>query len=124
MTDDERNVWNRACGYGIDNTSEFREADLALGTLLYAHGFICNGGVFHGVVECLSPEQFKAACSGYRYFGFSGTADLLEAARKEYESGSGDDNRVNKIYYTTTRDSDIRARFQEHFQKNRMLYAP
>jgi len=128
MTDDERTVWNRACYFGIKKTDGLKEGDVALGALLLAHNYICNGGVYHGIVECLSSDQFKEACKGYRYFGFSGTADLLEKARNEFnefdESIGDKDNKLNKIYYTTTTDKEITERFNEHFKKHRELYAP
>ena len=56
-----------------------REGDTALAALLLAHGMIMNGGVDHAL-EALSKEQYAAAVRGFRYFGLSEAAAVLEKA--------------------------------------------
>jgi hypothetical protein len=79
-------VWNRACFGG---GSDLRAGDVALAALLRAHGMIMNGGVFH-VFETLDGPELADAEAGYRFFGLSGAAALLEYARRVPENQRGD----------------------------------
>ena len=121
MTEEEMYVWNRSLD--TNRAPEFREGDKALGALLHTHGLICNGGVFHAVAECLSPEELKAACEGYRYFQLREAAELLEkASRTPWDENN--EEHLNDLYYDKFIRGIINERFHEHFQKNRELYAP
>jgi hypothetical protein len=50
---------------------------MALAALLRAHGAVMNGGVDHAL-EVLSSVELSAAAAGYRYFGLSNVAALME----------------------------------------------
>lgn len=68
-------IWNRAAlELGGDNP---REGDKALASLLLLHGMAMNGGIDHAL-EVLTPLEFSAALSGFRYFGLNRVAELLE----------------------------------------------
>ena len=118
MNDDETAVWNRAAmeSGGLSP----REGDVALSALLIVHGLVMNGGVFHAV-EAVKEDELRAACAGFRYFGFDDVAELLEAATQE-EWTDENEERVNAGYGVD--DEAIGRSFHEHFVTNREKYAP
>jgi hypothetical protein len=75
--------------------------------------------VFHAV-QAVTKDELRAACAGFRYFGFDEVAALLEAATSE-EWTDESEERVNAAY--TVDDGDIGQRFREHFARNREKYA-
>lgn len=75
-------IWNRAALESGGNAA--RAGDRALADLLLAHGMVMNGGIGHAV-EALSLEEFSAAVSGFRFFGFDEVALLLERALRTPE---------------------------------------
>jgi hypothetical protein len=99
-----------------------REGNLALSALLLVHGLVMNGGVFHAV-EAVSDEELRSACAGFRYFGFSDAADLLEAASREQWTDESE-VRFNTAYGNLVDDEPIGRSFQEHFARNPAKYAP
>lgn len=73
----QRVIWTRAvlrqAGAGA------REGDAALASVLQLHGLFETGGFGH-VAEAMSSCGIHQAAAGFRYFGFSETASLLERA--------------------------------------------
>jgi hypothetical protein len=121
MTDEATIIWNRACW--SDAESLTRQGDRALSALLTLHGWIMNGGVYHGVKE-VQADRVQAGIDGYRFFGFDKAASFLEKARlmDDEELGSME-RRVDREYAKLTgSDSGIGARFRQHFEKHRDLY--
>jgi|SRR5580658_8291631 hypothetical protein len=118
-------VWNRACSERGGPTP--REGDIALASLLLAHGLVMNGGVLHAV-GCLGDDQVSAACRGYSYFGFTSVVAVLEQARIAVATGSESGElevRLDKTYAQVI-DSDqvLTTAFERHFAANPSLYAP
>ena len=90
MTSRQDEIWNRAC---LERGGPApREGDLALASLLQAHGLIMNGGVLHAL-EVLSQAERESAIAGYRYFGLVAAANVLaqsyaDTDEAEHESNS------------------------------------
>lgn len=115
-------IWNRACG---EDAVQSLPGDRALTDLLYAHGYICNGGILHAI-ECLTPAEQSAAQAGYRFYGFEMVASLLDEARIALESGDdGAEYRLSGQYKHLLPDLDtsIATRFEQHFADNPSDYA-
>lgn len=71
-------IWNRATLAGGGPTS--RPGEKALSAALRLHNMIMSGGLDHAL-DVLTPEDFAAAASGFRYLQLSGVAELLELAQ-------------------------------------------
>lgn len=116
-------VWNRACeGGGADPGP----GDRALTALLYAHGMIMNGGVFH-VFETLETAELDAAKAGYRYFGLAGVAELIDRAGAIPDGEKGpQEDLVDGEYLTAIGGSDaaLGKHFEAHFAKHPEAYRP
>lgn len=117
-------IWNRACG---EDPLRNLAGDRALTDLLYAHGFVMNGGVLHAV-ECLTAEELADADAGYRYFGLEGIASLLFRARRVFEAGKdlgNDEQKLNGEYAALIpSDSAVVDRFEKRFKSNPSEFAP
>jgi len=85
-------IWNRACLES--GGSAPREGDLALASLLRAHGVVMNGGVLHAL-EVLSQEERANAIAGYCYFGLTAAAQALAQA---YEDTDEAEHAANSAY--------------------------
>jgi len=117
-------IWNRACEGG----GEFPcQGDTALAGLLLFHGPAMNGGILHAV-ECLSAEQLVAAQAGYRYFSFSGVADLIASAEIAIRQGedletleAGFDQRY---WALVPDDGALVESFKRHQQQHPLEYSP
>jgi hypothetical protein len=67
-------IWNRAT---MENGGKNPCCgDIALSSLLHAHGLIMNGGVLNAV-ELLTADELSAAQDGFRFFGLDAAAELL-----------------------------------------------
>ena len=77
-------IWNRAAMKR--GGASPRAGDAALTGLLQLHGMIMNGGVSHAL-QALSASEFANAVHGFRYFGLSGAAQLLESALATGDTG-------------------------------------
>ncbi len=122
-------IWNRAA-LG-EESEKARPGDVALASLLLAHGMIMNGGMLH-VYEVLGGDELKAAIAGYRYFSFDEAARLIEkfqplAARMDADDASDSEverigeifDRADEIYFEAVPDdSALVARFEHAYQVN------
>lgn len=70
------------------------EGDKALAALLLVHGVVMNGGIDHALVA-LSTDEYNAGIEGFRYFGLTRSATVLEEARSAKEA---DIDRLNTEY--------------------------
>jgi len=87
-------VWNRAT---MDNHGEpLAVGDIALRSLLRAHGMVMNGGVLHAA-EVLSEGEFSGALGGYQYFGLEQVANLLSQGKTLYEAGDRLDEHERRL---------------------------
>lgn len=81
----EVRVWNRAA---LESGGAApREGDRALAALLLAHGLVMNGGVHHAL-ELLSPDEIRAAISGFEFFFLAPVGRLLEVAQSLEEEAA------------------------------------
>jgi hypothetical protein len=120
MNADEIVVWNRAAMRSGGPSP--REGNVALSALLCVHGLIMNGGVRHAM-KAVTKAELHASCAGFRYFGFSEVAELLEAASKD-ERRDKPEGRLDGAYGELVDDAAITDRFANHMRRNRELYAP
>ncbi len=118
-------VWNRAAME--DGGATPASGDIALASLLCAHGLAMNGGVLHAV-ELLTPEELSAAQDGYRFYGFGEVANLLASAKILFDA---DDNlerhesRLDSEYQAyVPDDSSLGQRFEERFAANPSDFSP
>ncbi len=70
----EDQVWNRACMEAGGDTPQV--GDLALSSMIQAHGLIMNGGVHHAI-DTLSPAELESAAQGFAYFGLGEAGRFL-----------------------------------------------
>ena len=118
-------IWNRATLE--DGGKSLAPGDVALSSLLHAHGLTMNGGVLHAV-ELLTSDELAAAKNGYRYFGLSDVADLLTYAETLFDAveNMGEQERQLDAKYATfiPDDSSLVKRFEEQFVANPSAFAP
>lgn len=118
-------VWNRATM--PDSCEAPAPGDVALSSLLRAHGLAMNGGVLHAV-ELLAADEWEAAKDGYRYFGPHEVADLLAHAKNLLGVGENLDEherRLDAKYATLIPDDSwLVERFEEQFAANPSAFAP
>jgi hypothetical protein len=76
--------------------------------MLVAHGWAINGGVLHAV-EDLEPHELDAALVGYRYFGLSAAADLLDEFRARLTEGLDEDALERLVQDADRRYGDLAA---------------
>jgi hypothetical protein len=123
LTDSER-IWNRAC---FGDAPALQKADRSLAALLVLHGFAMNGGVLHAI-ETLDAEQFEAAKSGYRFFGFDGVANFLAEAKNAAETTDDADaleRALDQGYAKfVPNDSTLAEKFEAYFRSNPADFAP
>ncbi len=116
-------VWNRAAldGGGANPLA----GDAALAAVLRAHGMIMNGGVLH-VFEALSDSEFAAAQEGYRFFGFSDAATLIEYANRIPEEQRGESESALDAEYARIipTDGTLVDAFKAHFLSHPNQFAP
>jgi hypothetical protein len=124
-------VWNRATRL-IERGPGTPPGDAALAALLLFHSLAMNGGVLHAH-EGLSADQLARAVAGYRFFGLTETADLVEqVARRAADLDPDDfdaaealelegDERYNAL---VPRDETVVAAFEAHFRDHPEDYAP
>lgn len=87
-------IWNRAC---LERGGPSPAAgDIALASLLLAHGLVMNGGVVHAL-ECLSQAEISAAIAGFDYFGLTEAAKVLN---EEPDASEETEHRLNQLYWT------------------------
>ena len=112
-------IWNRAA---LESGGEAaRAGDRALADLLLAHGMVMNGGVGHAV-EVLSLEEFLAALSGFRFFGFDEVALLLEGALRASEQ---DHELADQSYERLIPDDQVLVkRFESYYRHSPEAFAP
>lgn len=90
MLDDADRVWNRAALFWETEDKDRLPGDLALKSVLMAHGMVMNGGVTH-CHESLEPGTVDEAIAGYRWFGLGDVADLLESTGAHCRSNDLDE---------------------------------
>lgn len=124
MTDADL-IWNRAAME--DGGSAPLAGDLALASLLYAHGMAMNGGVLHAV-ECLEPRELAAAQSGYRFFDLAAVAELLSHARATLDADDDLESQESLLDSAYARlipdDSLVVDRFQQRLATHPDDFAP
>lgn len=69
-------VWNRAAME--DGGTSPLEGDLALTSMLLAHGLIMNGGLHHAI-DCLEQDEISAAVNGYMFFELSEIGEFIKS---------------------------------------------
>lgn len=118
-------VWNRATM--PDSCEALAPGDVALSSLLRAHGLAMNGGVLHAV-ELLTADEWVAAKDGFRYFGLDDVADLLAHAKNLFDVGENlgeHERRLDDNYATLIPDDSwLHKRFEEQFAANPSAFAP
>ncbi len=77
-TDTQTIIWNRAALAGGGPAPG--PGDTALAAALRLHSMIMSGGLDHAL-DVLTPEDFAAAASGFRYLQLSDAAELVEQAQ-------------------------------------------
>jgi hypothetical protein len=111
-------VWNRAAMQR--GGAAARAGDLALASVLLAHGRICNGGVWHAV-DSMSPDQLATASDAYGFFGLPEVAELLQtppdASEAEFDIA---ERRYGELIPT---DDVLVDRFKTVFAASRDLFA-
>ena len=70
-------VWNRAAPEAGGATPG--PGDRALASVLFLHGLVMNGGVHHAL-ECMQPEELRAAADAYAFFGLDDVAAFFRGA--------------------------------------------
>jgi|SRR5690554_1372442 len=100
MTSRQIKIWNRACSER--DATPLHDGDKALASLLQAHGFIMNGGVLHAL-EVMTRAQRVASIAGYRYFGLTGAAQVLEQSYAESDEA---EEMANAAYLQEVPDDD------------------
>ena len=117
-------IWNRACEGGGEAPGA---GDSALAALLLFHGPCMNGGVLHAV-ECLSPAQLTESEAGFRFFGLSSTAELLQRAREIVSVGKDLEeygSTFDQEYWgQIPDDSTLVKRFELHHESHPSDYSP
>jgi hypothetical protein len=110
-------IWNRAAmeGGGIKPN----RGDVALSSLLYAHGLVMNGGVLHAA-ELLTNDELLGAQDGYRFFGLEAVAELLLRSRQLFDDGDDLGAQESKLDAEYLRhipdDSALCQRFEQHLR--------
>ena len=103
------------------------KGDLALSSLLNAHGHVMNGGILHAV-ELLDADELALAQDGYRFFGLSRVADLLSRSRRLLEIGADLDTHEavldHEYHVQITDDSTLYQRFVEHLRLHPGDFSP
>ena len=82
------------------------EGDVALANMLLGDGYIMNGGLEH--FEDLSDEEQRESISGFRFFSFNDTADLILKA-PTLTGGDLDDARNAFIEFDSGMIHQVRA---------------
>jgi hypothetical protein len=118
-------IWNRAA---LENGGKTPACgDVALASLLVAHGYVMNGGVLHAA-ECLDVEQLADAQYGYRFFGLAPVAEMLSSARQLVDSGretEEDEFNLDADYVSQIPDdSALAQRFELHLRAHPHDFAP
>ena len=107
-------IWNRAC---LESGGPLPAAgDVALASLLLAHGLVMNGGVVHAL-ECLSQAEISAAIAGFDYFGLTEAAKVLKEAPDESEET---EERLNQLYWAAVPNDETLA----HAFRVKLLASP
>ncbi len=118
-------VWNRAAME--DGGESPALGDVALASLLYAHGLVMNGGVLHAV-ELLTSDELSDARDGYRFFGLSEVASLLANAKTLFDADDGLDkheSRLDREYWKSVPDdSSLVKRFEVRFTSSPSDFSP
>jgi hypothetical protein len=114
-------VWNRAALEAGGPSP--RKGDVALSAMLLIHGLIMNGGVFHAI-ESVGPAELRAANTGYRFFGLSEIAELLEECSKTVPDEELEASADNAYWTSVPTDHTLREAFARHFSTHRQDYAP
>ena len=96
-------IWNRACLEA--GGSEPGAGDIALASLLRAHGLAMNGGAVHAM-ECLSQAELAAAIAGFKYFGLAAAAHVFEQAPDDSEET---EERLNRMYWQAVPNDEVLA---------------
>ena len=90
--DRQTQIWNRACLESGGPTPA--AGDVALASLLLAHGLAMNGGVAHAL-ECLSQAETSAAIAGFNYFGLTAASIVFEQRPDDSEDAQ---ERLDMMY--------------------------
>jgi hypothetical protein len=112
-------VWNRAA---LERGgAEPREGDRALAALLRVHGDVRNGGFDHAV-DCLGAAELREGLEGYRWFGLSEAAAVVEEAM----TARGDDRTGFDERYAAVVPSDatLADAFERAYRARPEAFAP
>ena len=101
--DRQTQIWNRA---SLESGGATPAAgDIALASLLLAHGLAMNGGVAHAI-ESLSQAEIAAAIDGFNYFGLTDASHVFEQRPDDSEDV---EERLNMMYRTAVPNDQILA---------------
>src|SRR5262245_30258179 len=118
-------VWNRAALEAGGATPG--PGDRALASLLFLHGLVMNGGVHHAL-ECMQPEELRAAADAYAFFGLDDVAAFFRgAAHDPMLSSWSDDTEIEadrRYAHMIPNDSHLFARFADMFRGRPDQFAP
>jgi len=118
-------VWNRAALEAGGATPG--PGDRALASLLFLHGLVMNGGVHHAL-ECVQPEELRAAADGYAFFGFDDVAAFFRGAADDpVLSAWTDDTEITadrRYAHLVPGDSHLFERFAEMLRRRSDQFAP
>ena len=110
-----------------DGGSDPSPGDTALASVLYAHGYIMNGGVMHAI-ELMTRDELESGIAGYRFYDFPSISDLLIRARQLLESESltdSDEQMLDADYLRfIPTDEALVYRFEKHYEANPNDYSP
>jgi hypothetical protein len=120
-------IWNRAVldGGGIAP----RSGDRALSAMMLLHGRVMNGGVLHAI-DCLSPDELRAAMDAYLLFSLPAVVELLNRAIEVRERGSEPEldeaeSRLDAEYAVAVEnDEALCLHFEQHLQLHPELFGP
>jgi len=113
-------IWNRAAleNGGVDPL----KGDQNLAAMLYMHGMIANGGVFHALDE-LTSEEITKAVIGYQFFGFEEVANLLKSLIGTIENDEAEIESNSKYFELLPDDTFIFDRVESLFKVSPYLFA-
>ena len=118
-------VWNRAAME--DGGESPGPGDVALASMLYAHGLVMIGGMLHAI-ELLNADELSDAQKGYHYFGLDEVAKLLSRAKILFDADENLDeheSRLDDEYLDCVPDdSSLGQRFEARFATSRSDFSP
>lgn len=86
-----------------------------------------NGGVLHAL-EILNEDQIGQAIAGFKFFGLTGTVDLLRSLPEAIAAAEGNDHAMDELEHSSDAryidDAAIEAAFRQSYLDRPGLFAP